>query len=191
MTVGGRGRGAGKSLGAVIFAGLPGAGKTTVARALARRIGAVHLRIDSIEAAMRRSGFWPEGAEMGPIGYLVAAAVAGDNLPDGPVPVLLDSVNPLAITRKLYRDAARRDGYPVIEVEIVCRDRTEHRRRVEERVADIAGFRLPNWQDVLDRPYDLWPEPHLVLDTSRLSVDECVGRLAETVGHVFGEGLSS
>jgi predicted kinase len=39
----------------IIFGGLPGTGKTTIARALAHQIGAVHLRIDSIEQAIRDS----------------------------------------------------------------------------------------------------------------------------------------
>ena len=36
----------------LILSGLPGAGKTTIVRELARRIGAVHVRIDSIEHAI-------------------------------------------------------------------------------------------------------------------------------------------
>ncbi|MEU0072867.1 AAA family ATPase [Streptomyces sp. NPDC006332] len=36
--------------------GLPGAGKTTLARLLAARIGAVRLRVDTIEQAIVRSG---------------------------------------------------------------------------------------------------------------------------------------
>jgi predicted kinase len=39
----------------IAFAGLPGTGKTTIARELARRIGAVYLRIDTIEQALRAS----------------------------------------------------------------------------------------------------------------------------------------
>jgi predicted kinase len=39
-----------------IFGGLPGVGKTSVARELARQIGAVYLPIDSIEQAIRTSG---------------------------------------------------------------------------------------------------------------------------------------
>jgi predicted kinase len=33
----------------IILGGLPGTGKTTIARELARQLGAVHVRIDSIE----------------------------------------------------------------------------------------------------------------------------------------------
>jgi len=36
----------------IILSGLPGAGKTSVARELARRLKAVHLRIDTIEDAL-------------------------------------------------------------------------------------------------------------------------------------------
>lgn len=36
----------------LIFGGLPGTGKSTIARLLAARLGAVWLRIDSIEQAL-------------------------------------------------------------------------------------------------------------------------------------------
>ena len=40
----------------IVFAGLPGAGKSTHARALALELGAIWLRIDSIEQAIHQSG---------------------------------------------------------------------------------------------------------------------------------------
>ena len=36
----------------VVFAGLPGSGKSTIARELARQLGAAWLRIDTIETAI-------------------------------------------------------------------------------------------------------------------------------------------
>jgi predicted kinase len=40
----------------IVFGGLPGTGKSAIARTLAREIGAVWLRIDSIEQGIRASG---------------------------------------------------------------------------------------------------------------------------------------
>lgn len=47
----------------LIFGGLPGVGKTAVAAGLAREVGAVHLRIDSIAQALRNSGVDVTGPE--------------------------------------------------------------------------------------------------------------------------------
>ena len=62
----------------IITRGLPGAGKTTLARALARPRGAVHLRIDSIEAALNSCATLPAGVVTE--GYVVAYRLAADNL---------------------------------------------------------------------------------------------------------------
>jgi len=62
----------------VALAGLPVTGKTSIARELARRRGAMHLRIDTIEQALTRVvGIM---GKIGPEGYFVAYALAEDNL---------------------------------------------------------------------------------------------------------------
>lgn len=158
----------------IAFAGLPGTGKTAIARELARRTGAVYLRIDSIEQALRDSG-----ALRGPLddaGYRAAYALAEDNLRLGRI-VAADSVNPIAITREAWRDTAKRAGARLLEVEVRCSDAREHRRRVEERPGDIPGLRLPAWDDVAAREYHAWDREPLVLDTATLGVDECVRRV--------------
>jgi predicted kinase len=152
----------------VILSGLPGVGKTTIARELARSLTAVHLRIDSIEQALRRVGLVVEAE-----GYAVAHAVAADNLRAG-LTVAVDCVNPWPLTRDEWRAVAEQMGVPVLEVEIICRDETEHRRRVESRVADIGGHRRPSWQDVVTRDYRPWDRPRLVIDTARQTAQESV-----------------
>jgi predicted kinase len=152
----------------VVLSGLPGVGKTAVAHALARAIGAVHLRIDSIEQALRVNGIRVDGE-----GYAVAHAVAADNLALG-CTVIADCVNPWPLTREAWRAVADRAGVSALEVELVCSDPIEHRRRVESRVADIDGHRLPTWQEVVERDYRAWDTPHLVLDTAQISIDDGV-----------------
>ena len=78
------------------FAGLPGTGKTTIARELARQLGAVYLRIDTIEQALRTSRAFV--GEIEDAGYRAAYALAEENLRQG-LNVVADSVNPLTLTR--------------------------------------------------------------------------------------------
>ena len=152
----------------IALSGLPGTGKTTIARELARELAAVYLRIDSIEQSIGDAGRAVEGE-----GYSVAYAVAEDNLRLGRI-VVADCVNPWPLTRNDWRAVAERTGVPILDVEIVCSDAQEHRRRVETRATNITGHRLPTWQDVVERDYRAWDCERTVIDTARMSVEESV-----------------
>jgi predicted kinase len=159
----------------VVFGGLPGVGKTTIARDLAKALDAFHLRIDSIEQALRSAGWKVEGE-----GYRVAYAVAEDNLRLGHR-VVADCVNPWPLTRTEWQAVANRAGVRALGVEVVCSDVAEHKRRVESRPADIAGHRLPTWSEVLERDYRPWDGDRLVIDTARLDVRESVRTILDSL----------
>ena len=61
---------------------------------------------------------------------------------------------------------------------MVCSDEAEHRRRVEARIADIAGHILPTWQEVCDREYEPW-QADIVIDTAGQGIEACVSELRE------------
>jgi predicted kinase len=155
----------------VVFGGLSGTGKTTIARAIAIRRSASYLRIDVIEQALRSAGAF--GGDFGPAGYIVGNALAASNLANGQT-VIVDCVNPVIASRTGWQATARRAGAVLIEIEVVCSDVVEHRRRVEDRKSDIAGLVVPTWQDVVDREYAPWTDPHIVVDTARLTADQAV-----------------
>src|ERR1700722_16895632 len=148
----------------VILSGLPGVGKSTVARELARQIGTVHVRIDSIEQAILDSENF--SGPMNDAGYHIGYAVALDNLRVGRT-AIADSVNPLTITRDAWVEIAKQAGVDAIEIELVCSDSTEHRHRIETRPADAPGLKRLTWQDVLSRDYQPWNRKHVVVDTAQ------------------------
>jgi predicted kinase len=172
----------------IVLGGLPGTGKTTIARGLALALGAVHLRIDTIEQALRDSGELK--GEVGPAGYLVAYAVALDNLRLGRT-VIADSVNPLDVTRAAWRAVAARARVRAVEIEILCTDPAEHRRRVETRPADITGHVLPSWADVVGRDYETWAAPHPVVDTAAQTAAQSIARALALIGGREGRGQAT
>ena len=152
----------------IVFGGRPGAGKTTLARALARHLGAAALRIDAIEQAIRDADVLSGG--VGTAGYRVANALAECHLAQG-LPVVADAVNPVAEARQGWRDLAARAGARLFEIEVVCSDEVEHRHRVETRGCDIPGLSPPDWPAVQRLDIAAWPEPHLVVDTAGCDPD--------------------
>ncbi|MBV7543721.1 AAA family ATPase [Acidovorax sp. sic0104] len=155
----------------VVLAGLPGVGKSTIARALLARWPAVYLRIDTIEQALRDSDAL-QGGDVGPAGYMVAYALAGAQLALG-LPVLVDCVNPLPVTRKAWHGVAHDAQARCLDVEVVCSDVPEHRRRVEQRTSDVPGHVPPAWAAVCQHAYAPWPAAAglLAIDSARCSAE--------------------
>ena len=164
----------------IIFGGLSGSGKTTIAKELARLLGATYVHIDSIEQAIRDSWTIDQPPEDG--GYRVAYAIAEDNLRLGRT-VISDSVNPIQLSRDAWVDVAKRANVRAVEVEVICSDPQQHRQRVEARSSDIRGRRPLTWGEVISREYDPWNRKHIVIDTNGRSVAESVTELREALSN--------
>lgn len=159
----------------VCLCGLPGVGKSTVARVLAAQTGALWLRLDLIEAAIAQSDFAPQ--DLADLGYRALAAAAEGALSQG-IDVIGDCVNPIEMTRRLFQDASARVKAHHLDVELVCSDQSEHRKRVEGRAADIPGLALPSWAAVAAREWEPLATGHLSIDTIRLSAEDAAKIIA-------------
>lgn len=85
------------------------------------------------------------------------------------------------ITRDDWRKVAIESNKRFIEIELICSDKKEHQYRVEERVADINGHKLPSWNDVINREYEPWNSRSMVVDTSILSANEAAQKIIDYI----------
>jgi predicted kinase len=161
-----------------IFSGLPGCGKTTLAQLVAQRLQSTYLRIDTIEQGLRDLCSFDVQGE----GYRLAYRVAADNLRLG-VSVVADSCNPIELTRREWERVALESNAHHVNIEVVCSDSQEHRRRVETRTCTVPGMKLPTWDQVENREYHQWTVGRIVVDTSR-SLEDCIAELLSDLSRI-------
>lgn len=161
------------------FCGLPGTGKSTLALAYATEVGAILLRIDTIEAAMFRHGLRP--AQTGIAAYAVAHDVAAGHLPRG-MTVVVDAVSPVEAARAGWRELATAASTRHVVIETRCPDDAEHRRRIEHRIIDIPDLPRPNWSQVqrTRAQYEPRTDERLALDTTG-NIADCLRQVADYV----------
>ena len=171
----------------IIFGGLPGTGKTTISKEVASRLKAVYLRVDTVEQTLKNLEGYPDSLIIGSEGYVISYAIAKENLALG-LDVIADSVNPIAITRHDWRQVAKEADTDYVEIELICSDKIQHQGRIEKRVADINGHKLPTWKDVLNRDYEPWESISMIIDTSKHTVDESVQKIIELLASLQNKG---
>lgn len=171
----------------VVFSGLPGTGKTTISRLLVQRLEAVYLRIDTMDPPIQAV----YGRDIADVSYRVAYGVAADNLALGRT-VVADCVNDVNLTRDAWQAVALRTEVRSAEVEFVCSDTQEHRRRVEDRLIDISGLILPSWEEIDAQRPDPWLREHIIIDTAGRGAEDCLVELMTCLprgnGEKTGEG---
>ncbi|WIY83310.1 ATP-binding protein [Propionimicrobium sp. PCR01-08-3] len=115
----------------IAMAGLPGVGKTTVAKGLAEHFGGVLVNVDDVESSLVKAEFERSFAT-GLASYLVAEQVARANLGLGST-VIVDAANSASYARDMWTSLAREYNVPLLFVEVVCTDLAVHAERLATR----------------------------------------------------------
>jgi len=160
-----------------IFSGLPASGKSTLAKLLAAKLGAMYVRIDTVEQGLRDlCNFRVEGE-----GYRLSYRIIRDNLELG-ISCISDSCNPIGLTRHEWQEVAESVGAKFVNIETSCSDAYEHEQRVITRKNEVANLTLPDWKQVQNRHYEAWKTDVIKIDTSGKSIEASFAELIEKLG---------
>lgn len=166
----------------VVFTGLPGTGKSTLAESWARGHGVPAFAGDWLFGALAPLGVLSGleratyvGAYRALLGVLVTRQLMlGQS-------AVLDCLYDEPLAERVRADADRY-GARVVVVECVCRDEVLHRTRIEGRHRGIPGWHEVGWDHVerMRAEYRPQPDPDLVLDATDPLADN-LRRLATAV----------
>ncbi len=159
----------------IAMAGLPGAGKSTIAEVLGGRLGAPVVSVDPIESAILRAGISSE-QPTGLAAYLVAETIAEGVLASGRT-VIVDAVNAVEAARLQWRDLAARSGVALRVIEVVCSDADLHRERLAKRTRNLPHLDEVTWRAVEQSVdgYQPWGGPAAALPRVTLDTVDALG----------------
>ncbi len=165
----------------ILFTGLPGVGKSTLAEAVASKLSLPIFSVDPIESAILQSGL-TRSFTTGLAAYLVAETLAREQLKLG-LSVVVDAVNPVQEARNMWRKLAEIFSANLHIIECTL-EASIHKRRIEERVRSLHGIPETTWERVetVREEYLPWQEDRLVLDT----VNPKEQLLANTLDYIQG-----
>ena len=151
----------------IVFSGLPGTGKSTLAEAAGRYFGIPVFAKDWLEASLLQSGLKPKhkDRQLGYAGYELLTVLAKRQLMLGQS-VILDSVAGTKTIRRTWRQLAKHHKADWRVIECICSDESIHRSRLKERRRGIPGWHELTWSEVerVKGYYARWRQNHLVLD---------------------------
>lgn len=151
----------------IIFSGLPGTGKSTLAEAVGKDLCIPVFAKDWLEATLLRSGLRPtvEEKSLGFAGYELLTTLAQRQLMLGQS-VILDSVATSQSIRSEWRQLSDQYQADWRVIECICSDESIHRARLKKRKRNIPGWHELEWSEVerVKHYYIPWEGERLVLD---------------------------
>ena len=155
----------------VVFSGLPGTGKSTLAEAVGRMLSIPVFAKDWLESSLVRVGVQQaiiddKPKPLGYVGYELLATLAERQLMLDQS-VIIDSVASITSVREQWRKLADHYQAQWRVVECICSDATLHQARIVARQRHIPDWPELTWAEVerTRSNYTPWLESHLILDS--------------------------
>ena len=139
----------------IVMAGLPAAGKSTIAEVIGNRLGVPVVSVDPIEAAILSAGIDAD-QPTGLAAYLVAEAFA-DAVLTGGGSIIVDAVNAVNPAREQWVKLAERQKADIRFIEVICADGELHGERLAARAARLEKTALPG-AFAVEQSLDEWED---------------------------------
>ncbi|RQP12303.1 MAG: ATP-binding protein [Microbacteriaceae bacterium] len=139
----------------IVMAGLPAAGKSTIAEVIGNRLGVPVVSVDPIEAAILSAGIDAD-QPTGLAAYLVAEAFA-DAVLTGGGSIIVDAVNAVNPAREQWVTLAERQKADIRFIEVICSDGELHGERLAARAARLEKTALPG-AFAVEQSLDEWED---------------------------------
>lgn len=151
----------------IVFSGLPGTGKSTLAEALGRKLSIPVFAKDWLEATLLTCELIPSNPNkpLGSTGYQLLTTLAQRQLMLGQS-VILDSVASTRSIRDTWKYLSEQYQAKWCVIECICSDESFHRTQLLKRERGIPGWHELQWSDVENvKGYYLpWEGERLILD---------------------------
>ena len=146
----------------ILFAGMPGSGKTTLARMVAQQLRLPIFSKDRMQRVLRDHHL--ADASTGD-GYYIILDLADEQLSLG-ISLILDATFPLDPFRTVASEIAARHNARFCPLYCTCSDDAVWESRMDKRVQYVPGWRPVGWADVLRMRayYQPWDDNATVLD---------------------------
>ncbi len=164
----------------IVFTGLPGTGKTSIAEAVARELSIPVFAKDWLEATLIRCELQSaqNGPPLGSAGYQLLTTLAERQLQLGQS-AILDSVASTLSIRAEWRVLAQTYQAEWRVIECICSSEAAHCERLSVRQRGIPGWHELDWSEVerVKAYYAPWNEERLILDMMNPLTDNIAAAL--------------
>jgi len=154
----------------IIFSGLLGTGKSTLAESLGREFAIPVFAKDWLDATLLRSGLRPapDGKPLGSVGYNLLTVLAERQLMLEQS-VILDSVASSQTIRSTWHQLSTQYEADWRVIECVSSDEELHRSRLKGRTRNIPGWHELEWAEIkrVKEYYVPWETERLIVDMAR------------------------
>jgi predicted kinase len=155
----------------IVFTGLPGTGKISIAEAVARQLGVPVFAKDWLAATLLRDELRPpdDGLGLGTAGDELLTTLAERQLRLGQS-VIMDSAASTLSIRAEWRALTHAYQAAGRVIECICSDEAAHRKQLGARQRGIPGWHELKWSEVehMKAHYAPWDEERLILDAVNL-----------------------